>query len=56
MDAEKELGALDRPGWRLHQLRGDRAGTWSIHVNGPWCITFVPTADGWEDLDYENYH
>lgn len=22
------------PGWRIHQLSGDRAGTWSISVSG----------------------
>ena len=22
------------PGWRIHQLKGDRAGTWSISVSG----------------------
>ena len=22
------------PGWRIHQLTGDRAGTWSISVSG----------------------
>jgi proteic killer suppression protein len=28
------------PGWRLHQLVGDRARTWSIAVSGNWRITF----------------
>jgi antitoxin HigA-1 len=28
------------PGWRLHQLTGDRAGTWSISVSGNWRVTF----------------
>ena len=26
------------PGWRVHQLTGDRAGTWSISVSGNWRI------------------
>ena len=29
------------PGWHMHQLSGDRAGTWSIAVSGNWRITFV---------------
>jgi toxin HigB-1 len=29
------------PGWRVHQLAGDRAGTWSISVSGNWRITFT---------------
>ena len=28
------------PGWRIHQLTGDRAGTWSLSVSGNWRITF----------------
>jgi toxin HigB-1 len=33
------------PGWRVHQLSGDRAGTWSISVSGNWRITFVIDGD-----------
>jgi proteic killer suppression protein len=29
-------GVIGPPGWRIHQLRGDRAGTWSISVSGNW--------------------
>jgi len=28
------------PGWRIHQLKGDRAGTWTISVSGNWRLTF----------------
>jgi toxin HigB-1 len=35
----ESLGAP--PGWRVHQLAGDRAGTWSISVSGNWRITFT---------------
>jgi toxin HigB-1 len=40
------------PGWRIHQLTGDRAGTWSISVSGNWRITF--DIDSSEIL--EDYH
>ena len=35
---------------------GARAGVYSAHVNGPWCVTF-----GWDganavDVDFEQYH
>ena len=29
------------PGFDLHPLKGERLGRYSIHVNGPWCITFA---------------
>ena len=33
-------GVIGPPGWRIHQLKGDRAGTWSISVSGNWRLTF----------------
>jgi proteic killer suppression protein len=44
------------PGWRIHQLSGDRAGTWSISVSGNWRITFEVEDDEVEHLDLEDYH
>ncbi|MEH1884266.1 type II toxin-antitoxin system RelE/ParE family toxin [Nostoc sp.] len=29
------------PGYDLHELKGDRKGTWSIKVSGNWRITFT---------------
>lgn len=29
------------PGNRLEQLKGDRAGQWSIRINGQWRICFT---------------
>ena len=44
------------PGWRIHRLTGDRAGTWSISVSGNWPITFDLDGDSIENLDLEDYH
>jgi proteic killer suppression protein len=44
------------PGWRIHQLSGQRAGTWSISVSGNWRITFRVVGDEIHDLDLEDYH
>jgi len=44
------------PGWRLHQLHGDRRGTWSISVSGNWRLTFRIEGDRIYDLDLEDYH
>jgi toxin HigB-1 len=44
------------PGWRIHQLTGDRAGTWSISVSGNWRITFEIDNDEIHNLDLEDYH
>lgn len=44
------------PGWRVHQLVGDRAGTWSISASGNWRITFTVEDGDVFDLDLEDYH
>ena len=44
------------PGWRLHRLRGDRSGAWSISVSGNWRITFELRNDEIWNLDLEDYH
>jgi proteic killer suppression protein len=49
-------GLQGPPGWRLHQLSGDRAGTWSIRVSGNWRITFDVEGETVTNLDLEDYH
>lgn len=44
------------PGWRLHQLTGDRKGQWSLTVTGNWRIVFRVEGDEITDLDFEDYH
>jgi proteic killer suppression protein len=50
-----DVAALAVPGFNFHAFRG-KPQRYSIHVNGPWTITF-----GWEkgeaiDVDLEQYH
>ena len=49
-------GIKGPPGWRVHKLSGDRAGTWSIRVSGNWRITFDDDGDEIRNLDLEDYH
>jgi proteic killer suppression protein len=44
------------PGWRIHQLTGNHAGTWSISVSGNRRITFEVINHEIEHLDLEDYH
>ena len=47
---------LDQPGYRLHPLKGDRRGLWSVCVSGNWRIVFC-FADGEPvDVDLIDYH
>ena len=55
LDQAETLDEINMPGFNLHRLHGVPA-RYSIHVNGPWCITFA-----WEDgealrFDLEQYH
>jgi proteic killer suppression protein len=47
--------ALDVPGFRFHRLLG-KPYRYTIHVNGPWCITFEwHDGEAWS-VDLEQYH
>jgi len=47
---------MNLPGFNFHALRGFVPIRYTIHVNGPWCITFE--FDGGDALwvDFEQYH
>jgi proteic killer suppression protein len=44
------------PGNRLEQLKGDRAGQWSIRINDQWRICFRWTEGGPDDVEIVDYH
>jgi proteic killer suppression protein len=44
------------PGPRLHELKGDRKGTWSVTVSGNWRITVSFDGKDAVDIDYEEQH
>lgn len=54
--ADDMSGVVGPPGWRIHQLVGDRAGTWSISVSGNWRLTFALDRGEIVELDLEDYH
>jgi len=56
LDSATSSSDMNAPGWRLHQLRGDLDGHWSIDVSGNWRLTF--TFDGTDAIlvDYQDYH
>jgi proteic killer suppression protein len=49
-------GVEGPPGWRIHQLTGNRRGMWSISVSGNWRITFNIENNEILNLDLEDYH
>ena len=56
LDSALVLEDLDIPGYRLHELKGNRKGVWSISVSGNWRITFEFTDGNIYIVNYEDYH
>jgi proteic killer suppression protein len=48
-------GEMNIAGFDFHELKGARRGVFTVHVNGPWCVTFR-WDEGAVDVDFENYH
>jgi proteic killer suppression protein len=40
LDAATRPEEMNIPGFGFHPLRGFKPTRYSVHVNGPWCITF----------------
>lgn len=47
---------MNLPGNRLHELKGDRKGTWSVTISGNWRFTFTFQGADAHDVDLEDYH
>lgn len=56
LDTAHVIDDMNLPGFRLHPLRGDKAGRWSITVSGNWRMTFEFREGNAYVLDYEDYH
>ena len=41
LDQASEPRHMDLPGFRLHPLKGERAGFWAVSVSGNWRVGFV---------------
>lgn len=56
LDNARQAQDMNAPGWRLHRLRGDLAGHWSVDVSGNWRLTFAFEGDDAILVDYQDYH
>ena len=57
IDAATDINSLRvPPGNRLEALKGDRAGQWSIRVNGQWRICFRWIDGDALDVEVADYH
>jgi proteic killer suppression protein len=56
LDEAKQPSDLALPGYRLHPLRGDLKGYWSVTVSGNWRIVFRFEKGDVLDVDLMDYH
>ena len=56
LDASISPADMNLPGYRLHELKGQEAGTWSVTVNANWRITFQFEGQDAVVVDYRDYH
>jgi len=47
---------LNVPAFKLHPLKGELKGHWSVWVNGNWRVTFRFVGVNVELVDYLDYH
>ena len=49
-----ELASIS--GWRLHSLKGDRKGTWTLSITRNYRLTFRVDEGLISDINIEDYH
>lgn len=56
LDSAVAPQALNLPGYRLHPLKGDMKGLWSVVVRANWRITFRFQDSDAFDVELIDYH
>jgi len=56
LDEAVKPSDLALPGYRLHPLKGDLKGVWSVTISGNWRITFRFEDGDAFDVDLVDYH
>lgn len=59
LETANSLDQLSRfPGWRLHPLKGELKGYWSLTVSGNWRLVFHydQETNAATDIDFVDYH
>ncbi|HEX2430757.1 MAG TPA: type II toxin-antitoxin system RelE/ParE family toxin [Aestuariivirgaceae bacterium] len=56
LDVAKSIDDLNRPSFRLHPLKGELRGFWSITVTANWRIVFRFEDRNVLDVDFMDYH
>lgn len=55
LDAATQPGAMNAAGFNFHRLHG-KPVRYTVHINGPWCLTFEWDGEDAVRVDLEQYH
>jgi len=56
LNQAKTIQDMDIPFLKLHELKCDRKGVWSVTVQTNWRVTFRFSEGDVEIVNYEDYH
>jgi len=56
LDAAGKPEDMNIVGYDFHALRGFDPTRYTVHINGPWCITFEFSDGDARRVDFEQYH
>lgn len=56
LDVISKPEEMNLPGFDFHALRGFVPTRYTVHVNGPWCLTFEFADGEARRVDLEQYH
>ncbi len=56
LDAACTVADMSLPGFRLHALKGELKGFWSVTVRANWRVIFRFADRDAQDVDYIDYH
>ena len=56
LDACTTANEMNLPGFDFHALKGFSPTRYTVHVNGPWCLTFEFVDGDVSRVDLEQYH
>ncbi len=56
LNAASDIKDMNYPGSNLHELKGDKAGQFSVKVSGNWRVFFEFRDGDAYIVDYDDYH
>ena len=56
LDSATQPQDMNLPGYKFHELKGQRKGTYSVSVSGNWRLTFRFDGEDAVDVQIEDYH